>query len=186
VTVQDLRARIRAMDVAIQAKRNEQAGLMQQIRMYQGRIQSSPLVEQQFKELTRDYQNSQTLYQSLQTKMNESQMTTDLEKRQEGETFSVLDAPNLPTDPTYPKVSVFAMGGLFAGLALGVLIVALLEYKDTTLRSERDVWAFTQLPTLAVIAWSGEVAAGSSGSSTRLKRFFSRKAPKDLLAEAQG
>jgi polysaccharide chain length determinant protein (PEP-CTERM system associated) len=186
VTVQDLRARIRAMDVAIQSKRNEQAGLMQQIRMYQGRIQSSPVVEQQFKELTRDYQNSQALYQSLQTKMNESQMTTDLEKRQEGETFSVLDAPNLPTDPTYPKVSVFAMGGLFAGLALGVLIVALLEYKDTTLRSERDVWAFTQLPTLAVIAWSGEVAAGSSGSSTRLKRFFSRKAPKDLLAEAQG
>jgi polysaccharide chain length determinant protein (PEP-CTERM system associated) len=186
VAVQDLRARIRAADVAIQAKRNEQAGLDQQIRSYEGRIQSSPLVEEQFKELTRDYQNSQALYQSLQTKMNESQMTTDLEKRQEGETFSVLDAPNLPVDPTFPKVSVFAIGGLFAGLAVGVLIVALLEYKDTTLRSERDVWAFTQLPTLAVIAWSGEVAAASSGSSARLKRLFRRKAPKDLLADATG
>ena len=92
--MQDLRARIRAADVAIQAKRNEQAALTQQIRSYQGRIQSSPQVEEQFKELTRDYQNSQALYQSLTTKMNESQMTTDLEKRQEGETFTVLDAPN--------------------------------------------------------------------------------------------
>jgi uncharacterized protein involved in exopolysaccharide biosynthesis len=172
--------------VAIQAKRNEQSGVMQQIRTYQGRVQSSPVVEEQFKELTRDYQNSQTLYQSLQTKMNESQMTTDLEKRQEGETFSVLDAPNLPVDPTFPKVSVFAIGGLFAGLAVGVLIVALLEYKDTTLRSERDVWAFTQLPTLAVIAWSGEVAAASSGGSARLKRIFRRRAPKDMLADAPG
>lgn len=181
--VQDLRAKIRALDLAIQAKRNEQTGLNQQIRMYQGRIQSSPLVEEQFKELTRDYQNSQTLYQSLLTKMNESQMTTDLEKRQEGETFSVLDAPSLPTDPTFPKVSVFAIGGLFSGLAVGVLIVALLEYKDTTMRTERDVWAFTQLPTLAVIAWSGEVAAASTGNSARLKGLFSRKPSKELLAD---
>jgi uncharacterized protein involved in exopolysaccharide biosynthesis len=182
VAVQDLRARIRAADVAIQAKRNEQSGLVQQIRMYQGRIQSSPQVDEQFKELTRDYQNSQALYQSLLTKMNESQMTTDLEKRQEGETFSVLDAPNLPVDPTFPKVSVFAIGGLVAGLALGTLIVAFLEYKDTTLRTERDVWAFTQLPTLAIIAWSGEVAASASGGPG--KRLRSGKQPKELLADA--
>jgi len=38
-----------------------------------------------------------------------------------------------------------------------LLIVALLEYRDTALRSERDVWAFTQLPTLAVIAWSASM-----------------------------
>jgi len=30
---------------------------------------------------------------------------------------------------------------------------------DTALRSERDVWAFTKLPTLAVIAYSGEESA---------------------------
>jgi capsular polysaccharide biosynthesis protein len=112
-------------------------------------------------------------------------MTTDLEKRQEGETFTVLDAPNLPTDPTYPKISVFAMGGLFIGLALGVLIVALLEYKDTALRSERDIWAFTQLPTLAVIAWSGEVAAAGSDSSGK-KRLFGRKPPRELIAGGPG
>jgi polysaccharide chain length determinant protein (PEP-CTERM system associated) len=186
VAVQDLRARIRAADVAIQAKRNEQAALTQQIRSYQGRIQSSPQVEEQFKELTRDYENSQALYQSLLTKMNESQMTTDLEKRQEGETFSVLDAPNLPTDPTYPKISVFAIGGLFIGLAVGIMIVALLEYKDTALSSERDIWAFTQMPTLAVIAWSGEVAAAGSAQIDRSKRWFGRKPPKDLLADGPG
>jgi len=183
--VQDLRAKIRALDVAIQAKRNEQAGLTQQIRSYQGRIQSSPQVEEQFKELTRDYQNSQALYQSLLTKMNESEMTTDLEKRQEGETFTVLDAPSLPTDPTYPKISVFAIGGLFVGLAIGVFTVALLEYKDTTLRTERDVWAFTQLPTLAVIAWSGVVAAGGSDKPSR-KRLFGRKPPEELLTDGPG
>ncbi len=37
---------------------------------------------------------------------------------------------------------------------LGLLIVAWIEYRDTAVRSERDIWAFTKLPTLGVIALS--------------------------------
>jgi polysaccharide chain length determinant protein (PEP-CTERM system associated) len=186
MAVQDLRARIRSADIGIQAKRNEQAQINKQIHDYQGRIQSTPQVEEQFKQLTRDTQTSQALYDSLQTKLNQAQMATDLENRQEGETFSVLDAANLPDNPTYPKRRVFASGGLAGGLALGLLLVALLEYRDTALRTERDIWAFTQLPTLAVIAWSGEVAERKPGKLARLKRLFSRKTPKDPLPDAQG
>jgi capsular polysaccharide biosynthesis protein len=123
------------------------------------------------------------LYDSDLTKLNQSQMATDLEHRQEGETFSLLDEANLPDSPTYPKRRVFASGGLGAGLILGLLLTALLEYRDTALRSERDVWAFTKLPTLAVIAWSGEVADRKPGKFARLKRLFSRK-PKEPVAEA--
>jgi polysaccharide chain length determinant protein (PEP-CTERM system associated) len=176
---QDLRARIRAADIGIQAKRAEQAQLNKQIRSYQGRIQSSPQVEAEFKELTRDTQTSQALYDSDLTKLNQSQMATDLEHRQEGETFSLLDEANLPDSPTYPKRRVFASGGLGAGLILGLLLTALLEYRDTALRSERDVWAFTKLPTLAVIAWSGDVADRKPGKFARLKRLFRRKPPVD-------
>jgi hypothetical protein len=35
---------------------------------------------------------------------------------------------------------------------LGLGVAALLEYRDTSLRNERDIWAFTKLPTLAVIS----------------------------------
>jgi hypothetical protein len=35
---------------------------------------------------------------------------------------------------------------------IGLLITALLEYRDTSLRNERDIWAFTKLPTLATIS----------------------------------
>jgi polysaccharide chain length determinant protein (PEP-CTERM system associated) len=176
-SVQDLRARIHAADLGILAKRAEQAQLSQQVRQYQGRIQSSPQIEEQFKELTRDAQTSQAQYDSLLSKLNQSQMATDLEHRQEGETFRVLDEANLPDGPTYPKRSVFAMGGFGSGLGLGLLIVALLEYMDTALRTDRDIWAFTKLPTLAVIAWSGDVASLKLSKRSRLKRFFSRKPP---------
>jgi len=176
--IQDLRARIHATDSAIQAKRGEQSQINQQIRSYQGRVQSTPQVEEQFKQLTRDTQTSQEQYDSLLAKLNQSQMAADLEHRQQGETFRVLDEANLPDSPTFPKRSVFTMGGFALGLGLGLLIVALIEYRDTALRSERDVWAFTNLPTLAVIAWSGEVATVKPSG---LKRFFHRK-PKSVAA----
>ena len=182
--VVSLRAQLRGLDQAIQTKHKEQDDLQAQIRSYQGRVQASPEIAAQFKELTRDYDTAQAFYTQLLQKKNASQMTTDLEHRMEGETFTVLDPASLPADPTYPKQSVFAMGGLGSGLALGLLIVGLLEYKDTALLTERDVWEFTQLPTLAVIAWSeGAAEAKQPG---RLKRLFGRKPPKDLLADASG
>jgi hypothetical protein len=63
------------------------------------------------------------------------------------------------------------------------LIIALLEYRDTALRSERDVWAFTQLPTLAVIAYSETVSETQMPAKAGpLKRLFARKEPKEVLA----
>lgn len=185
VAVQQLRAQLRGIALAIQDQRKQQDVLQAQIRGYQGRIQSSPQVEEQEKELTRDYQTAQAFYDSLQAKINQSQMAVDMEHRQQGEGITVLDAANFPDSPTFPKQSVFAMGGLGGGLALGLLVVCLLEYRDTALRTERDVWAFTQLPTLAVIAWSGEMLEEGRGGSGGLKRLFRRKSPK-LLSDSAG
>jgi polysaccharide chain length determinant protein (PEP-CTERM system associated) len=186
VGVQQLRASVHAYDVEIQAERKDQDGIEQQIRSYQGRIQSTPEVEEEYKQLTRDYQSSQTLYDNLLAETQKANEGKDLEVRQEGETFTVLDAANLPDSPFYPKRNVFGMAGLGAGIAIGLLIIALLEYKDTALRSERDIWAFTQLPTLAIIAWSEAVAEVQPGKFARLKRLFSRKAPTEQLADAPG
>jgi capsular polysaccharide biosynthesis protein len=88
----------------------------------------------------------------LLKKMNESSMATALEQRQQGEQFTVMDAANLPESPAFPNRFVFAGGGFAAGLLIGLLLAAFLEYRDTSLRNERDIWAFTKLPTLAVIS----------------------------------
>jgi uncharacterized protein involved in exopolysaccharide biosynthesis len=132
--------------------KQEQARIEQQIRTYEARLESSPMVEEEYKQVTRDHETALQFYNTLLTKMNESSMATALERRQQGEQFSVMDAPNLPDAPTFPNRRIFAGGGLAAGLALGLLIAGLLEYFDTSLRNERDIWAFTKLPTLAMIS----------------------------------
>jgi polysaccharide chain length determinant protein (PEP-CTERM system associated) len=177
-----LKAQIKMYDQEIANDRAEQAQINAAMRQAQGRISASPAVFAQYQELTRDYQTEQANYNKLLGQMNQSQMATALQNRQQGESFSVLDGASLPADPTFPKVSVFAFGGLAGGFALGLLIIALLEYRDTALRSERDVWAFTQLPTLAVIAYSETVSEEQVAKPSLFKRLFARKEQKEAIA----
>ena len=177
--VQQLRLQIRSMDQGIAQKKRDQAAIQGQLHTYQERVAASPEIEEEYKAITRDNQTAQNFYDSLLAKMNDSKMATDLEKRQQGESFKVMDEPNLPESPTFPKRPVFVGGGLAAGLGLGLLIIAILEYMDTAVRTERDIWAFTKLPTLGVIGFNGE-----QEPMTTKRRWFSRKSP-DITAGAK-
>lgn len=170
--VQQLRAQLRALDMGIAQKKVEQSRVQGELRMYQDRISSSPEVQEEYKNITRDTQTAQQFYDDLLNKIQQSKMATDLERRQQGEQFTLMDEPNLPESPTFPKRGVFVAGGLAAGLALGLLLTALLEYKDTAVRSERDIWAFTKLPTLAVIEFASDVQQPENQ-----RRWFSRRKP---------
>jgi len=96
-------------------------------------------------------------------------MATDLERRQQGEQFRVMDAANLPERPSYPDRRIFAGGGLAGGLALGLGIALLLEMRDKSLRSEQDVEFFLQLPTLAMVPVVG------TGHDARKKGSLARR-----------
>jgi capsular polysaccharide biosynthesis protein len=63
-----------------------------------------------------------------------------------------MDPPNLPESPVFPKRIYFAGGGLVAGVIFGLILAGWFEYRNTSLRSERDIWTFTNLSTLAVIS----------------------------------
>jgi polysaccharide chain length determinant protein (PEP-CTERM system associated) len=179
VSAQQFRLQLRAMDQEIAQKKHDQAAIESQLRTYQDRVAASPAVEEEYKAITRDNQTALNFYNSLLAKQNDSTMAMNLEKRQQGESFKVMDEPNLPESPMFPKRPVFVGGGLGAGLALGLLIVGILEYMDTAVRSERDVWAFTKLPTLGVIGFNGE-----QEQVAMTRRWFGRRSP-DITAGAK-
>ncbi len=145
------RLAIRQNDEIVKTKMQQQDQVQREIRVFQGRVSASPLVEEQFKVLTRDYQSAQTFYEDLLKKQRESEMATDLERKQQGEQFRVLDPPSLPEKPTFPNRLNFALGGLAGGLCLGGGIVFLLELKDQSFRTEPDVVAMLKLPVLVSI-----------------------------------
>jgi polysaccharide chain length determinant protein (PEP-CTERM system associated) len=148
-----LKTQLRGEQQNLASAKQEQSRIQEQIKLVQGKLEASPAIEEEYKQVTRDHEIALQFYNSLLGKMNESSMATALEHRQQGEHFQVMDAPNLPDSPTFPNPYIFAGCGLFAGIMVGVFISAWLEYRDTTLRNEKDVWAFTKLPTLATISF---------------------------------
>jgi polysaccharide chain length determinant protein (PEP-CTERM system associated) len=149
--IQQLRGQVHNDDVMIGAKTKEQEQIRKQISLYQERVQSSPAVEQQYKELTRGYQTALDSYSELLKKRDDSEMASNLERKQEGEQFRVLDPANLPDKPSFPNRPLFALGGLGGGLALGLGIGFLLEMKDSSFKTERDVEFALHLPVLAMV-----------------------------------
>jgi len=149
--LQQLRIKIKQDDFTITDLTKRQAKLQDQIRGVQGRLQASPVIEQQLKELTRNYQTASDIYNDLLKKRENSAMATDLEHEQEGETFKVLDAPSLPSSPSFPKKTIFVGGSLGAGLALSLGILYLLALNDKAMYSQRDVEVCLKLPVLTSV-----------------------------------
>lgn len=149
--IEQLRAQVHQYDLAIQEKTAQQRDFQRQIALYQSRIQLSPSVEEQYKEVTRDYQTALDFYNDLLKKRSESAVVSDLQHRQESDQFRVIDPPNLPDSPSFPIRLYFILGGIGAGLVFGILFALLFEARDKTLRTEKDVEFFLQLPTLALI-----------------------------------
>ncbi len=160
--VTQLRAQVHSAELVIAEKTKEQEQIKQQIKLYQGRVQSSPVVEQQYKELTRGYQTALDSFNDLQKKQQQSQMASDLAHQQQGEQFHVLDPANLPDKPAFPKRSEFALGGLAGGLGLGLGLAFLLEMRDTSMRTERDVEFVLRLPVLAMVPEIAPMTAKAS------------------------
>jgi polysaccharide chain length determinant protein (PEP-CTERM system associated) len=162
--IQQLRATLRQDEINIADLTKRQAQIQVQIRDLQGRVQASPMVEQQLKELTRSYQSALDFYNDLLRKRDNSAMATSLAHQQEGEQFRVLDSPSLPANPSFPKKSTFAVGGLAAGLALGLGILYVLMAIDKTFHTEKDVEDYLKVSVLASIPLLEY--AGAAGTST--------------------
>jgi polysaccharide chain length determinant protein (PEP-CTERM system associated) len=149
--VADLQTERATLERRIGASDVEQKRLRDRIASYTARLEAAPAREAELTELMRDYGVTQQQYKDLSLKSQSSQVAQNLERRQIGQRFSIIDPARLPERPISPnRVRINAMGTL-AGLAFGLALVGLLEYRDTTFKTDSDVIMSLALPVLATI-----------------------------------
>lgn len=135
----------------IEQKDVQLTSLRSQIAAYQGRVDAAPTRESEMTELMRDYDTLRKVYTDMLAKREESKVAANLERRQIGEQFKILDPANRPERPFSPNRQLIGLAGLAGGLGLGLAIVLLLEFRDQTFRSDRDIAQALSLPVLAMI-----------------------------------
>ena len=107
--------------------------------------------EEKFTELTRDHGISLKSYQSLLEKRLQAKISENLEKKQKGEQFRILDPAHFPTKPIQPNYPfIVGIGGALGGGG-GAGLILLLHYLNPALRKSEDVYGAFGIPVLAAI-----------------------------------
>lgn len=118
---------------------------------YRRRIESTPKVEETYKALIVERNNTQAKYDDLVRKYMEAQVAHGLEREQKGERFTIIDPARLPEKPYKPNRMAIILIGFVLGVATGVAIASIKEFTDYSVRSAEALAAVTSFPVLVGI-----------------------------------
>ncbi|MCL4783805.1 MAG: hypothetical protein KJZ70_12285 [Bryobacterales bacterium] len=149
--IAEMEARIQAIGAATERDTNQQAKLQELVSNYSRRIESSPLMEQEYVRLTRDYDLAKARYDDLNRRRSMSEMQTSLENRKQSELLVMLDQPSLPQKPTEPNRLIIVGVGLAMGVFFGFCLAGARELKDASLKNLKDVRLYSNLPVLGSV-----------------------------------
>lgn len=110
-----------------------------QMKLYQARVEETPKRELELQSLKRDYNNIRDIFNSLLDRKLEAELSVNMEKKQKGEQFRILDHARLPEKPISPDIKKFFLLSLVAGLGIGAGIIFLLEFFDSAIRRDEQL-----------------------------------------------
>lgn len=149
--IKNLLAQLSERNLEIKSLKDRREELTRQIRIYEKRVENTPAREQQLMTIMRDYENIQKNYQSLLDKRLQARISENLEKRQQGEIFRILDPANYPTVPYSPNRLMIVLIGMVIGSASGIGLVLLRDQVDQSFKTEEELWEALGIPVLASI-----------------------------------
>jgi uncharacterized protein involved in exopolysaccharide biosynthesis len=146
-----LQSQLKQIDDEIAKHREERQRVSKLVANYQVKLEAIPVREQQVTELVRDYEISKAHYSQLLEKQLSAETATQLEIRQKGERFSVLDPAQPAERPSQPnRLLINGVGGI-GGLALGLLLALITEFLGMSITSPEQITAAIGVPVLEVI-----------------------------------
>ncbi len=147
----ELKNQLMTTSLEIKRFQSESASISAQINKYLGRIEQTPAREQDMAALLREYESTKAAYETLLKKSQEAQQAENLEKRQKGEQFRVIDPARVPEEPFTPDVPKILLIGLLAGLAGGLALAFIREQLDRSFHDAADAELSLGIKVLATI-----------------------------------
>jgi polysaccharide chain length determinant protein (PEP-CTERM system associated) len=155
----ELNNQLEFTDMEIVRFRESERTIVAQIEKYRARIEQTPAREQDMASLLREHQNTKETYGRLLQKSESAQQAENLEKRQKGEQFRIIDPARTPEKPFSPDVNKILLIGLLAGIGGGFGLAFFREQFDRSFHDSGDVEVTLALKVLATIPKIEEKAA---------------------------
>ncbi len=114
-------------------------------------LSETPAVAELLNGLEREYRHLFSSYQDFSNRQLEATVQAQLERRQLGEHFRVLESAFIASEPSSPdRLMIIALGVVFA-LAVGIGLGIVLESVDGSVHSARQLQSAIGIPVLAAI-----------------------------------
>ena len=139
-----------------------------EIREIQKKVDATPNREQELLTFHRDYENIKSSYNSLLNRKLEADISVNMEKKQKGEQFQIIDSARLPEKPVSPDPKRLFMITVAVALGLGCGLVFLLDFLDSSIRRVDELEENFGLPVLATVP---RIFSSRDRSLNRLNRY---------------
>jgi polysaccharide chain length determinant protein (PEP-CTERM system associated) len=147
----ELRNQLTITDIEIKRFRSEEAQISGQMNRYRGRIENVPSREQEMASLVREYQNTKETHELLMKKSQDAQQAENLERRQKGEQFRIIDPARLPEKPFSPDIPKVLLIGLALSIGCSFGLAFIREQMDRSFHDAGDAEVTLGLRVLATI-----------------------------------
>lgn len=145
-------SQINAADNELALLQKQLAELRSKAKTYRDRLEQTPLIEQEYAALLRDYQNAHAKHMEVMNKLLESRIAEGMEESQKAEKFTLIDPASFPEKPIQPDRLLISLAGLFLGLAAGIGWVAAQDHLDHSIKDSNDLAWLIHVPVLGSIS----------------------------------
>ena len=129
----------------------------------------------QYGVLKREVDTNKQMYETLLTRMKETNLTEDLKTSN----IKVLDHAEVPLGPFKPNKNLNILLGIIVGLTCGVGIAFIMEYMDNTIRTQEDVEKYLGTSLLGIV---GHIPLEKK--DIKVTELIAHDLPKHTISEA--
>jgi polysaccharide biosynthesis transport protein len=151
VAEQQARNEAQRAGLRVEGGQREVARLQAEIDQAQARLAATPRVAEQLDALEREYKNLSLSANDYSNKRLDASVAANMERRQKGEQFRVLEPAFPPPEPTSPNRPLIIVLGLMLGIGGGAGLALLLDAADSSYHDSRALQSALRLPVLASI-----------------------------------
>ena len=149
----NIKAQLIVAESEIKALQNERQKLAVKLEDYQARLERAPFVDEEYNSLTLDYENAKKKFNEVSNKLHSAKIAQEMDTSNRGERFHIDNPANLPDKPEKPKRLLIILMGIVLGFGGGILLAALSEGLDSSVKASDELENLAGVPVLATVSY---------------------------------